>query len=72
MARSLRLGIVGGSFDPVHHEHALLATCCLQQVHLDAVWFVPAARQSLKPQGPIASNAHRLAMLQRVGRTKEL
>ncbi len=42
----------------------MLATCCLQQVDLDAVWFVPAAKQPLKPQGPIASDVHRLSMLQ--------
>ena len=60
----MRLGIFGGSFDPVHNGHMLLADCCLSQAALDEIWFVPTAHQPLKPAGPVASNAHRLAMLQ--------
>ena len=63
----MRLGIFGGSFDPVHRGHMLLADCCAEQAELDEVWFVPAAHQPLKPAGPVASNADRLAMLQLVG-----
>ncbi len=62
----LRLGIFGGSFDPVHRGHLVLADCCLEQAKLDAVWFVPAAQQPFKPDGPRASSAQRLAMLQLV------
>lgn len=61
----MRLGIFGGSFDPVHCGHLLLAECCREQAVLDEVWFVPAAHQPLKPRGPKASNVDRLAMLQR-------
>ena len=61
-----RLGIFGGSFDPVHRGHLLLADCCCEQAWLDEIWFVPAAHQPLKPAGPQASNLHRLAMLQLV------
>lgn len=60
----MRLGIFGGSFDPVHLGHLVLANCCLEQAKLDALWFVPAARQPLKPDGPHASDVHRLAMLE--------
>ena len=60
----MRLGIFGGSFDPVHLGHLLLADCCCDQAELDEVWFVPTARQPLKPAGPQASDLHRLAMLQ--------
>jgi len=60
----MRLGIFGGSFDPVHRGHLLLADSCCAQAQLDQIWFVPAARQPLKPAGPIAGNTHRLAMLQ--------
>ena len=59
----MRLGIFGGSFDPVHHGHLTLADCCARQAKLDQVWFVPAAQQPLKPSGPRASDADRLAML---------
>lgn len=60
----MRLGIFGGSFDPVHQGHLMLADSCLNQAELDVVWFVPTACQPLKPSGPRASNGDRLAMLQ--------
>jgi nicotinate-nucleotide adenylyltransferase len=60
----MRLGLFGGSFDPVHTGHLVLADSCAEQAALDAVWFVPAARQPLKPSGPQASDSDRLAMLQ--------
>jgi nicotinate-nucleotide adenylyltransferase len=59
-----RFGLFGGSFDPVHLGHLMLANCCRQQATLDQIWFVPAAQQPLKPQGPQAADQHRLAMLQ--------
>lgn len=62
----MRLGLFGGSFDPIHKGHLLLSDCCCTQAGLDAVWFVPTAQQPLKPAGPQASNVHRLAMLQLV------
>lgn len=60
----MRLGIFGGSFDPVHQGHLLLAECCLAQARLDQVWFIPNAHQPLKPAGSVADNEHRLAMLE--------
>jgi nicotinate-nucleotide adenylyltransferase len=39
----MRLGIFGGTFDPVHFGHLLLAECCREQCRLDAVWFLPTA-----------------------------
>ncbi len=59
----MRIGIFGGSFDPVHLGHLLLANCCWRQASLDRVEFVPAAAQPLKPRGPVASEADRVAML---------
>lgn len=59
----MRIGIFGGSFDPVHLGHLLLADCCWRQASLDRVEFVPAAAQPLKPRGPVASESDRVAML---------
>lgn len=60
----MKLGIFGGSFDPVHRGHLTLAACCQEQARLDKVWFIPAAHQPFKPGGPFAANADRLAMLE--------
>ena len=62
----MRLGVFGGSFDPVHRGHLLLANCCAEQAKLDEVRFIPTAHQPLKPSGPQASDEHRLAMLRLV------
>ena len=59
----MRLGIFGGSFDPVHLGHLELARCCQRQAALDEVWFTPAATQPLKQHGPRAGGDDRCAML---------
>ena len=61
--RRLRLGIYGGTFDPVHHGHLLLARDALEQLRLDAVLFVPCGQSPLKSRKPHTTDAHRLAML---------
>jgi nicotinate-nucleotide adenylyltransferase len=59
----MRIGILGGSFDPVHIGHLALAHACQEQAALDEVWFTPAATQPLKHAGPHASDADRIEML---------
>jgi len=62
-ARRLQLGVYGGTFDPVHHGHLLLARDALEQLKLDAVLFVPCARSPFKGRKALASDTQRLAML---------
>lgn len=59
----MRLGILGGSFDPVHYGHLLLAECCREQCRLDAVWFVPAAVPPHKQDRKLSPDADRVEML---------
>jgi nicotinate-nucleotide adenylyltransferase len=59
----MRIGIFGGSFDPVHNGHIALARASQAQAALDEVWFTPAAVQPLKQAGPHASDSDRLEML---------
>ena len=59
----LKLGIYGGTFDPIHLGHLILARDALEQLKLDAVLFVPAARSPYKAKQPLAPNARRLHML---------
>ncbi len=60
----MRIGIFGGSFDPLHLGHLILAEHCREQARLDQVWFVPAATSPLKQHGPVATNRQRLEMLE--------
>jgi nicotinate-nucleotide adenylyltransferase len=59
-----RVGVFGGTFDPVHVGHLAIALSALESVPLDRVLFVPARRSPLKDRDPIASAADRVAMLE--------
>ncbi|HEY2894632.1 MAG TPA: adenylyltransferase/cytidyltransferase family protein, partial [Pirellulales bacterium] len=60
----MRLGIFGGSFDPVHYGHLLLAESCREQLSLEQVWFLPAAIPPHKEESELAPAAARLDMLE--------
>src|SRR4051812_36715243 len=47
----MRIGIFGGTFDPVHMGHLILAEQCREQARLDEVWFVPSAQPPHKDRG---------------------
>ncbi len=59
-----RVGLFGGSFDPVHLGHLLIAQCCLEQLQLDQLRWLPNRLSPLKQDRPPASPKHRLTMLQ--------
>lgn len=58
----MRLGIFGGSFDPIHHGHLLAAVWLAESLQLDEVRLVVAARQPLKGAGHGAPAGDRAAM----------
>jgi nicotinate-nucleotide adenylyltransferase len=60
----MRLGIFGGTFDPVHYGHLLLAESCREQCRLDAVWFMPAAAPPHKLGRTVSDAATRIELLQ--------
>jgi nicotinate-nucleotide adenylyltransferase len=60
----MRLGIFGGTFDPVHYGHLLLAECCREQCRLEAVWFLPAAVPPHKQAPTLTPAAQRIEMLE--------
>lgn len=57
------MGLLGGTFDPVHNGHLALASAAYASLGLDTVLFVPAGRPWRKEDGEITPAAHRLAML---------
>jgi nicotinate-nucleotide adenylyltransferase len=61
--RSVKIGFLGGSFDPVHFGHLLAAQDAFEQYKLDRLIFVPAAQAPLKPNDVQCSSDDRLAML---------
>jgi nicotinate-nucleotide adenylyltransferase len=61
--RPVKIGFLGGSFDPVHFGHLLAAQDAFEQHRLDRLVLVPAAQAPLKPNDVQSSAEHRLAML---------
>jgi len=57
-----RIGILGGSFDPIHAGHLILAQDALELFELDEIVFVPCFVPAHKDPDKLASFRHRLAM----------
>ena len=60
---ALRLGVLGGTFDPPHYGHLLLAEQAREQLGLQRVLFVPAGDPWRKAGTVVSQAEHRLAML---------
>ncbi len=59
----MRIGIFGGTFDPVHTGHLILAEQAREQARLEEVWFVPAPRPPHKDETTITRFEQRVEML---------
>ncbi len=59
----MKLGLLGGSFNPIHHGHLIAATRAAEAAQLDRVLFIPAARSPLKNGSELAPARDRWAML---------
>jgi nicotinate-nucleotide adenylyltransferase len=59
----MRVGLLGGSFNPIHLGHLRSAEEVREALGLDLVYFVPAASPPHKPDGDLAPAEHRLAMV---------
>jgi len=60
-----RIGILGGSFNPIHMGHLLLAQCALEDFDLEKILFMPCFIQPHKDPMMLAPTEHRVAMLER-------
>ena len=60
----MRLGIFGGSFNPVHNGHLVLADRRREQLELDEIWLVPCGRPPHKDPAELADGIQRAEMLE--------
>jgi nicotinate-nucleotide adenylyltransferase len=59
----MNVGILGGTFDPVHNGHLIVADVARAQLNLNEVLFIPTGQPWLKPERVITAAEHRLNML---------
>jgi len=62
----MKLGIYGGSFNPIHNGHIALAEAFLRQAELDEVWFMVSPQNPLKANARLLDDKIRFKMVQKV------
>ena len=60
--RTYRLGIMGGTFDPIHNGHLVCAECAFDALDLDMVVFMPAGSPAFKQGKQVSTGEDRYAM----------
>lgn len=63
-ARGVKLGIIGGTFNPIHFGHLRAVEEVFEGLHLDQLAFIPAARPPHKAPSPLIEFQYRLAMVE--------
>lgn len=64
LANSQRIGVLGGTFDPIHLGHLILAEEARSQLQLDRIYFVPAGDPPHKQEQVITPVEHRIRMVE--------
>lgn len=59
-----KIGLFGGTFDPVHNGHLIIAEYLRDELGLAEIWFIPAKIHPLKDNHVITGEVHRLKMLE--------
>ncbi len=61
---TVNVALFGGTFDPIHCGHLIVARCVLEHLSLDEVTFIPSANPPHKGRADLSDVAHRLAMVE--------
>ncbi len=59
-----KIGIMGGSFDPIHTAHLLIAESAREQLELDEIWFMPNANPPHKQEQEVTDASLRCEMVE--------
>lgn len=62
----MKVGLYGGSFNPIHNGHIALAEAFLRQAELDEVWFMVSPQNPLKANARLLDDKIRFKMVQKV------
>lgn len=65
-AAGMRIGLFGGSFNPAHDGHRLVALQCLKRLNLDAVWLLASPGNPLKQNDNLSPLADRVTLAREV------
>lgn len=66
-----KVGIMGGTFDPIHHGHLIIAQCAREQFDLSEILFMPSKTPPHKSDLSVSEAVHRIAMTQLAIENKE-
>lgn len=58
-----KIGILGGTFNPIHNGHLSLGECALNQLNLDEIWFMPSGQTNLKKGLYVLPGSDRAALI---------
>lgn len=67
----MKIGIMGGTFNPIHNGHLCLAETAKQSAMLDEIWFMPSGLPAHKSNQELLSGEHRYAMVELAVANKE-
>ncbi len=62
--QKIKIGLFGGSFDPIHHGHLIVAEWLLNELGLHSVFFIPVFKHAFKSKSEITPAHHRFKMVQ--------